>query len=213
MVQSSHHSLSTFIYWLLIIYIFFKEFEAPLNLRFRNVNSTSVTLTFEYRLDTLKYLNKYFSTHMHLHHLASSLSMIRSNNLDEQYELIKSLHFAVFLKNRRFYEAETPALVHIKSAELVKMMQTNGRSFRNFTAMSCLNVSYLEAKKNGNSDESGMISFSYELSNLYPNTEYTIEMTARWLMLESQPTSTIKFTTLGMFLFLLRTIFLKLSRW
>jgi hypothetical protein len=182
-----------------------RKFEAPLNFRLRNVNSTFATLTWEYSLDTLKYLHRHFSMHMHFHHQqAPATSLVRSHSkFSDEHELLKSLHFAFYLKNRRFFDADTPALVHIKNAELVKLMQVNGRSFRNLTAMSCLNASFFDDhanRKNKNAaNNNGLLSFGFDLKNLYPNTEYTIEMSARWFMLESQPTSTLKLTTSGNF--------------
>jgi hypothetical protein len=190
-----------------------KEFDAPLNFHVKNVNSTSAVLKWDYRLDTLRYASKHFSTHMHFQHQQQQqqqwpISILNTGflrNTHDQQELLKSLGFVVYLKSRRFYELDTPAHVHSANSDFVKWMSLTNRSFRNLTALSCLNVSQFEAGrkhgKNSASAEAGVVSFAYAMTNLYPNTDYVIEMTSRWLMLESRPAPFsppgLKFTTLG----------------
>ncbi len=162
------------------------------------MNSTHAQLKWEFKIDTLKYLENHFSSShsssfsSYKHHQNSQFNF-NLRNIQDLDHLINRLNFVLYLNNRIFVNMSELSLFSLNNRNYLLKQKMN--PFRNLSAISCLNMTHSDASN-------GFLSFEYNLTNLYPNTEYIFELNARWItnnhhnfVHESLPSAQIKIFT------------------
>jgi hypothetical protein len=108
--------------------------------------------------------------------------------------LIRNLYFELYLINKITNITMKSPLSGGATRKIVK-------TFRTISAYKLLlndNLSKLKRFKrnNNNNNEQELITFEYNLTNLWPNTKYSFELSARMFNLESYSSRVIKITTM-----------------
>lgn len=105
--------------------------------------------------------------------------------------LIRNLYFELYLINKiTNITMKSPVSGGVTTRKIVK-------TFRTISAYKLLlndNLSKLKRFKRNNEQE--LITFEYNLTNLWPNTKYSFELSARMFNLESYSSRVIKITTM-----------------
>lgn len=164
-------------------------FEAPINIDYKNVNAKNLTLKWSYDMDLLRLIEKQINFQQNIIEF-ESFQIINSNQLSGQDQaLFKNLYFELYL-------AKKVSNITRKSRRLVK-------PFRTISAYKLLLndnlVTKLKRTKRQLSNENELITFEYNLTNLWPNTKYSFELSARLFNLESYLSRSIKITTMSKF--------------
>lgn len=149
-----------------------------------------MTLKWSYDMDLLRVIEKQINFNNQQNDF-ESFQIISSNELSGQDQaLIKNLYFELYLVN--------------KVSNYTTRGRKQNKSFRTISAYKLLlndNLSKLRRtymkRQLANGLETELIQFEYNLTNLWPNSKYSFEITARLFNLESRLSRLFVITTTG----------------
>lgn len=189
-------------------------FEAPINIDYKQVNAKNLTLKWSYDMDLLRQIEKQINYQQNQLEF-DSFQIINSNLLLPQDQaLIRNLYFELYLKSkvsnftrksrkiiRPFRTISAHKLLLNDNLSKLKrtMRQSTSSNIYHFNQRPDHHLSFNRVKRNG--QETELITFEYNLTNLWPNTKYAFELSARMFNLESYTSRLIQVTTMRKLIF------------